>query len=171
MRKVFFVVLILKAGIVTAQSAEDKAFEHSKGTWKFPIDKITGIDTVPDVIRFFSDPSFSIIIKTDTATNVYSLQPGIVRMVTMIGDVNAVIVSQGTYFLAYSNLENVAVKKGDTIAEGQVIGKLAMEEEGRYELEFGLSHGDKTDKKAQLWFCKDFRDLLKLKNIKAYRAR
>ena len=146
---------------MAGQISVDNAFERTKGTWRCPIDKIKKIDTQ------LSSPGFNIAcfprgltIQSDSCVYAYFVQPGQVVVVTTIGSGHVIIIKQGTYYLAYSGLDKINVKKGDKVVAGQLIGQLAEVDEDVFELELILNKGDKSEKHIDRWFCSDFQKLI-----------
>lgn len=64
-------------------------------------------------------------IETTPNAEVKAVYPGRVAVKQFIpGFDNVILVSHGNYYTAYSNLEITQVSKGQTIAQGQVVGRL-----------------------------------------------
>jgi murein DD-endopeptidase MepM/ murein hydrolase activator NlpD len=61
--------------------------------------------------------------------NAKSVFEGEVESVFNIGDIKAVMIRHGKYFTIYSNLSSVNVAKGTHVKTGQVIGKVAVDED------------------------------------------
>ena len=68
--------------------------------------------------------SKSIIFLSDDNEPVKSIHDGRVVLVNSYDDLNMIIIKYGQYFLAYSNLTNPKIQKGDWVLSGTVIGFL-----------------------------------------------
>lgn len=107
-------------------------FKKNKGILPWPVDK--GIP----ILHFGNNQlqSGSIInvtgttIATDIGSNVKAIFDGVVSSVVFIEDMQVIIVQHGEYFSTYSNLGSVAVKTGQNVKTGQVIGKAAANLDG-----------------------------------------
>jgi len=127
-------------------------FEASKGTWQLPISSVQKIDSmgtdcysIPAVMPY-------IFITSNSASVVRSIQSGTVIGAINICDSYLVVVQNGDYYLAYSGLSRILVKKGDSVSVGSELGKLGKNEtENRFELALQLMKGaDQIDIKP--WF-------------------
>ncbi|MFM6924111.1 MAG: murein hydrolase activator EnvC family protein [Ferruginibacter sp.] len=107
-------------------------FKKNKGILPWPVDK--GIP----ILHFGNNQlqSGTIInvtgttIATDIGSNVKAIFDGVVSSVVFIEDMQVIIVQHGEYFSTYSNLGSVAVKTGQNVKTGQVIGKAAANLDG-----------------------------------------
>jgi septal ring factor EnvC (AmiA/AmiB activator) len=104
--------------------------------------------------------NYFLTIKSDSGASAKFVQSGQVTLVTQIGDLFAIIVKQGDYFLTYCGVTITQVKKGDIVHQGQLIGPLGELQESVYGLEIGLSNGNKPQKRVHLWFNKSFQSFL-----------
>lgn len=66
---------------------------------------------------------------------------------------NMVIVRHGNYSTVYANLEEIKVKKGQSIKKGHILGKIIPEEGGKATLHFELWK-DKTKQNPESWLVK-----------------
>lgn len=73
---------------------------------------------------------------------------------TLEGYQNVVIVRHGTFLTVYGNLEQVSVRKGQTVKIGEVLGTVFMDEEdGKSALHFRVMNGQ-TPENPQSWMVK-----------------
>jgi murein hydrolase activator len=77
----------------------------------------------------------------------------VVENVVEIEGMYVVIASCKNIYFGYSNLEEVFVKKGDSIKTGTPVGTVSMDETGNYTLLFLLQVGEK-ETNPQYWFTK-----------------
>lgn len=108
-------------------------FENNKGSLPWPVDRgyiIMGYGNqkMPDIGIVIDNPG--ITIGSDVGTSVKALFDGEVSSVTNIDNMQLVIIKHGRYFTAYSNLSGVNVSRGQEVHTGQVIGKVAANDEG-----------------------------------------
>jgi septal ring factor EnvC (AmiA/AmiB activator) len=82
-----------------------------------------------------------ITIATAADVPVKAVFDGQVLDVTAIGSAQAVIITHGRYYTAYSNLSSVSVTKGQQVQSGQVVGKVAENKDGKGDIEFVISNG------------------------------
>ncbi len=71
-----------------------------------------------------------ITIGSDIGNSVKAVFDGEVSSVTNIDNMQLVVVKHGAYFTTYSNLSNVTVSRGQSVRTGQVLGKVAANDEG-----------------------------------------
>lgn len=71
-----------------------------------------------------------ITIGSDIGSSVKALFDGEVASVTNIDDMQLVVIKHGAYFTTYSNLSGVNVSRGQNVHTGQVLGKVAPNDEG-----------------------------------------
>lgn len=69
------------------------------------------------------------ICTAQAGVNVKSVFDGEVVAVFNVGEAKAVMVRHGKYFTVYSNLSTATVAKGHTVKTGQVLGKVALDED------------------------------------------
>ena len=70
------------------------------------------------------------ICTPQSGVNVKSVFDGEVVAVFNVGDTKAIMLRHGKYFTVYSNLSSVGAAKGNSVKTGQVIGKVAVDEDG-----------------------------------------
>ena len=78
-----------------------------------------------------------------------SVAEGRVTAVIISENIRAVIIKHGRYFSVYSNLEDVTVVKGQSIAEYQMIGSI-------------MTQDDKTILHFELWLMSDEKETIEL---------
>ncbi|MEY2904656.1 MAG: hypothetical protein RJA52_672 [Bacteroidota bacterium] len=114
------------------KSLESDNFESFKGKLPWPVSN----GRVTKNFGKQSHPSFKslqienngIDIITKTNPNIYCVANGKVVSVNYIpGYLYTIIVQHGSFFTVYSNLFSSNVKKGETVAEGQVLGVLDIQ--------------------------------------------
>jgi murein hydrolase activator len=108
-----------------------------------------GIQKVPGT-RLVTDNKF-LTFETEPGKSVKAVFDGEVTLITYIGDVQAVIIRHGKYFTSYSNLASVSVIKGQQVKTGQVIGKVAENDDNVGELEFGISDDANKNFDPEKW--------------------
>jgi hypothetical protein len=75
----------------------------------------------------------------------------LVENVVKVEDMYVVISSCKKIYFGYSNLEEVFVKKGDSIKTGMPLGTISIDETGNYSLLFLLQVAEK-EKNPAYWF-------------------
>ncbi len=88
-----------------------------------------------------------------------SCYDAVVENVVEVEGMYVVIASCKKIYFGYSNLEDVFVKKGDSIKAGTPVGTISMDETGNYSLLFLLQVGEKGTN-PQYWFTNEQRWLL-----------
>lgn len=129
--------VLLNAGNI----ALNESFIKNKGSLPWPVDK-GGM-----IMHFGTNklPSGSTIVvtgltvATDIGSNVKAVFDGVVSYVAFIEDMEVVIIQHGKYFSTYSNLGSVAVKSGQNVKTGQVIGTAAANLDGIGAIDFYIS--------------------------------
>jgi septal ring factor EnvC (AmiA/AmiB activator) len=81
-----------------------------------------------------------ITIGSDIGTPVKALFDGEVSSVTNIDNMQLVVLKHGAYFTTYSNLSGVGVSRGQSIRTGQVLGKVAPNDEGTGSIDLIISN-------------------------------
>ena len=81
-----------------------------------------------------------ITIGTDIGSSVKALFDGEVASVTNIDDMQLVVLKHGAYFTTYSNLSGVNVSRGQNVHTGQVLGKVAPNDEGLGSIDLIISN-------------------------------
>ncbi|MCB9252163.1 MAG: peptidoglycan DD-metalloendopeptidase family protein [Flavobacteriales bacterium] len=95
--------------------------------------------TLPDVTVINNGVNISAL----NGSSVKSVFPGSVSAILQIpGMKNTVLIKHGEYFTVYAKLEEVNVKKGDTVKSGETIGKIVTDTDGKTELHFEIWKGN-----------------------------
>lgn len=106
-----------------------KTFAQSQGQLSWPVAsgkvvKYFGTQPHP-TLKKIKIVNNGIDIQTNNAAKVYAIYKGKVAGTQYIpGYQNMVIIQHGNYYTVYSNLEEIYVKRGDTINNQEVIGRL-----------------------------------------------
>ena len=104
-----------------------------------------------------SIPFYGIVFISDKPTEVYSVAEGKVAAVFTIGEIKAVIIKYGDYYLTYSGLEDCYVNKNDFVYSSSKIGRLRKIYEDTYELEFLAYFKSKEIESIEDWFNPDLK--------------
>jgi murein hydrolase activator len=91
-----------------------------------------------------------ITIGSDIGTSVKALFDGEVSSVTNIENMQVVILKHGAYFTTYSNLSGVNLSRGQSIHTGQVLGKVAPNDEGVGSIDLIISN-EKGNLNPETW--------------------
>ena len=91
-----------------------------------------------------------ITIGSDIGSAVKALFDGEVASVTNIDDMQLVVLKHGAYFTTYSNLSGVSVSRGQNVRTGQVLGKVAVNEEGVGSIDLIISN-EKSNLNPEGW--------------------
>ena len=123
------------SGSAAATSASTSGFASMKGTLPRPVSgsfRVTSpfgrhaLPELPDVM--YDNPGID--AQVDAGANALAVYSGKVSGVYMIpGYSTVVIVNHGNYYTVYGNIASPAVKVGDTIKQGQALGRLSAAEE------------------------------------------
>jgi hypothetical protein len=120
-------------------------FEKLKGKLTWPVDNIKEIITYQQRLENRRNcyhccaPTPSLTIKSDSPTTVKASAEGQVRAAFDVEGVWSVMIKSGNYFMVYTNLNKVLVKKGDTVQQNQPIGQINIpNDENLFELELML---------------------------------
>ncbi len=147
-----------KPEVLAAAKEKDKmeiassGFEQRKGKLPWPVTRgyITrqfGTQPHP-TLQGIKISNNGIDIRTDKSSEVYAVFEGSVVGTQFVpGYQNMVIVQHGIYYTVYSNLEELAVKRGDFIAARQIIGKVSAD---KPEVHFEVWH-EKERLNPVLW--------------------
>ncbi|MEP7141550.1 MAG: peptidoglycan DD-metalloendopeptidase family protein [Ferruginibacter sp.] len=102
-----------------------------------------------DVIGIIIDNP-GITIGSDIGTSVKVLFDGEVSSVTNIDNMQLVVLKHGAYFTTYSNLSGVTVSRGQTVHTGQVLGRVAPNDEGIGSIDLIISN-EKGNLNPETW--------------------
>lgn len=132
-----------------AATALSKNFSQNKGRLPWPVGN--GL-----VTRFFGTQNHPVLKKIQVTNNGIDIQTSDQAIVSSVfeGEVSAlqfipgnnymVIIRHGDYFTVYSNLEEVAVKRGEKVKINSPIGKVGVDRiTTQSELHFEIWHGKK----------------------------
>jgi len=110
-----------------ADIAMSDNFEKNRGHLPWPMDagNVSMHYGLQNYVKGITYNNQGITIEANPGTTVKAVFEGEVQSVFNVGEVNAVMVRHGKYFTTYSNLESVAVTKGEQIRTGQIIGKVS----------------------------------------------
>ena len=134
----------LKYSITTEAKIVGKSFYANKGKLPWPVEEgivIQNFGTqVHPVVRTTKIKSNGITIATNQAADARSIFEGIVMTVLSYKGSNpTVLVQHGNYITAYTNLESVYVKKGQSLRPKEKIGKVFTNPNtGKTELKFSI---------------------------------
>jgi len=70
--------------------------------------------------------------------------------VTNIDNMQLVVLKHGAYFTTYSNLSGVSVSRGQTVRTGQVLGRVAPNDEGAGSIDLIISN-EKGNLNPETW--------------------
>jgi septal ring factor EnvC (AmiA/AmiB activator) len=107
-------------------------FESNRGGLPWPVSKgyiimNFGDNVIPPKLHV-DNPGLT--IGSDIGTPVKAIFDGEVSSVTDIEDMQVVILKHGRYFSTYSNLTGVNLSRGQMVHTGQVLGRVAANDEG-----------------------------------------
>jgi murein hydrolase activator len=119
------------------------SFSGNKGRLPFPVDGgyITagfGEQNIPGTKIKFINPGVS--IEGEIGAPVKAIFEGEVSAIAVEGaGTFTIYIRHGKYISTYSNVQNITVNKGDKVTLGQMIGKMATNDEGNGGIEFLIS--------------------------------
>jgi septal ring factor EnvC (AmiA/AmiB activator) len=148
-------ISVRQESILLGNDAEVKLnanFISNKGTLPWPVDKGYMIMRFGpqklDIGVVVDNPG--ITIGSEIGTSVKALFDGEVSSVTNIENMQVVIVKHGAYFTTYSNLSGVHLSRGQDIRTGQVVGKVAPNDEGIGSIDLIISN-EKSNLNPEGW--------------------
>ena len=148
-------ISVRQESILLANDAEVKLnanFISNKGTLPWPVDKGYMIMRFGpqklDIGVTVDNPG--ITIGSEIGTSVKALFEGEVSSVTNIENRQVVMVRHGAYFTTYSNLSGVHLSRGQDIRTGQVVGKVAPNDEGIGSIDLIISN-EKSNLNPEGW--------------------
>ena len=111
----------------------NSGFENNRMKLPWPVDQGTvcihfGLYQVGDTKLKGENPGIT-ICTPQPGNSVKSVFDGEVFSVFNIGDTKTVMIRHGKYFTVYSNLSSISVSKGASVKTGQLLGKVAADEE------------------------------------------
>lgn len=108
------------------------SFENNKGSLPWPVERgyvLVRYGTQKlDIGVTIDNPG--ITIGSDIGSPVKAIFDGEVSSVSNIDNMQVVIIKHGRYFSTYSNLSGVNLSRGQSVRTGQVIGRVAANDEG-----------------------------------------
>ena len=125
-----------------------------------PLDNVTNISLHKNVnLRLSIACRFSYAIEfiSNKPSEVYSVAEGKVAAVFTIGEIKAVIIKYGDYYLTYSGLEDSYVNKNDFVYSNSKIGRLRKTYDDKYELKFLVHFKYKEIESIEDWFNHDLK--------------
>ncbi|MHC1730971.1 MAG: murein hydrolase activator EnvC [Bacteroidales bacterium] len=136
------------------------SFGENRGRLPWPVEKgiVTGhfgLQRHP-VLKNVTEDNIGIEITSSGATRARSVFKGeVVRVFAISGANMAVIVRHGKYLTVYQNLVNVKVKAGDSVATGQELGDVYLDngDGGKSVLKF-MVYEEKKKLDPELWLTK-----------------
>ncbi len=127
-------------------------FISNKGALPWPVDKGYMIMRFGpqklDIGVTVDNPG--ITIGSEIGTSVKALFDGEVSSVTNIENMQVVIIKHGAYFSTYSNLSGVHLARGQNIRTGQIVGKVAPNDEGIGSIDLIISN-EKSNLNPEGW--------------------
>ena len=126
---------VKQESVLLASDADVKLnndIKRDRGSLPWPVDKgylIMGFgpNELPGKI-IVDNPGLT--IGSDIGAPVKAIFDGEVSSVTTIEDMQVVILKHGKYFSTYSNLSGVTVSRGQNVHTGEVLGRVAANDEG-----------------------------------------
>jgi septal ring factor EnvC (AmiA/AmiB activator) len=132
----------LNASFISNRGSLPWPVEKSYMMMKFGLQKLEGVGVIVD------NPG--ITIGCEIGTSVKALFDGEVSSVTNIENMQVVILKHGAYFTTYSNLSGVNVARGQAIHTGQVLGKVAPNDEGTGSIDLIISN-ERGNVNPEIW--------------------
>ncbi len=148
-------ISVRQESILLGNDAEVKLnanFISNKGSLPWPVDKGYMIMRFGpqklDIGVTVDNPG--ITIGSEIGTSVKALFDGEVSSVTNIENMQVVIIKHGAYFSTYSNLSGVHLSRGQNIHTGQIVGKVAPNDEGIGSIDLIISN-EKSNLNPEGW--------------------
>lgn len=128
-------------------------FIRNRGSLPWPVDRgyvimPFGPSTLPGKI-IVDNPGLT--IGSDVGTSVKSIFDGEVSSITNIESMQVVVIKHGTYFSAYSNLNGVTVSRGQVVHTGQVIGRVAINDDGIGSMDLIITNERSINQNPESW--------------------
>lgn len=129
------------------------SFISNRGSLPWPVEKgymimRFGPQKLPDIGVTVDNPG--VTLGSEIGTPVKALFEGEVSSVTNIENMQVVIIKHGGYFTTYSNLSGVSVSRGQNVRTGQVIGRVAPNDEGIGSIDLIISN-EKSNLNPESW--------------------
>jgi septal ring factor EnvC (AmiA/AmiB activator) len=148
-------VSVRQESILLGNDAEVKLnanFVGNRGALPWPVDKGYMIMRFGpqklDIGVTVDNPG--ITIGSEIGASVKALFDGEVSSVTNIENMQVVILKHGSYFTTYSNLSGVHLARGQNVQTGQVVGKVAPNDEGIGSIDLIISN-EKSNLNPEGW--------------------
>lgn len=140
--------ILLNAGDIELNNK----FEANRGSLPWPVDKGVvlmhfGLNHLESGTEVRTE---CVTISSEIGAPVKSVFNGVVSVVTVVEDMQVVILQHGKYFTTYSNLSGVTVRSGQEITTGQVLGKVASNIDGIGAIDFFMSN-EKANFNPESW--------------------
>lgn len=140
--------ILLNAGNIELNNK----FEANRGSLPWPVDKGVvlmhfGLNHLESGTEVRTE---CVTISSEIGAPVKSVFNGVVSVVTVVEDMQVVILQHGKYFTTYSNLSGVTVRSGQEITTGQVLGKVASNIDGIGAIDFFMSN-EKANFNPESW--------------------
>lgn len=138
-------------------SAEDiklnADFIRNKSSLPWPVDKgyvimSFGPQKIPPNLTV-DNPGLT--IGSDVGTPVKAIFDGEVSGITSIESMQVVVIKHGTYFSAYSNINGVTVSRGQAVHTGQVIGRVAVNDDGIGSMDLIITNEKSVNQDPERW--------------------
>jgi len=129
-------------------------FENNKGKLPWPVDQgfiavHFGNYQVPNTNLKGYMPGLEISLPI--GSSVKSVAEGTVSAVFDLGNAQTVVIRHGKYFTAYSNMNAIAVNKGDNVKAGTFLGKAASGDDGDGQIIFMVSNDKDVNLNPESW--------------------
>ncbi|NAW51513.1 peptidoglycan DD-metalloendopeptidase family protein [Elizabethkingia argentiflava] len=129
----------------TSIMPSSSAFADNRGRLPFPVrGQIThrfGRQSHP-IFKNIQEDNSGIKIAVAPGTIAKAVFQGVVSKILYVGGSKTVMVRHGSYFTIYSNLSSVLVSQNQNVSAGTPIGKVEMDLDGSYTMEFQIWNGN-----------------------------
>jgi septal ring factor EnvC (AmiA/AmiB activator) len=147
---------VKRESVLLASDADVKlnaSFESNRGSLPWPVDRGLviqeyGVHKFADLNVVVDNPG--ITLQADIGTPVKAVFEGEVSSVSNIENMQVVILKHGRYFSTYSNLTGVNISRGQAIRTGQVLGRVAANDEGLGSIDVIISN-EKGNMNPESW--------------------
>lgn len=137
---------VKRESVLLASDADVKlnaSFESNRGSLPWPVDR--GFVSMGYDRQHLADIDIDVVnpgitIQSDIGSPVKAVFEGEVSSVTNIDNMQVVILKHGRYFSTYSNLTGVNLQRGQQIRTGQVLGRVAANDEGEGSIDLIISN-------------------------------
>jgi murein hydrolase activator len=144
-----------QASVLLATEADvtlNASFERNRGNLPWPVSSgytllHFGSNKLDNKVEINSQ---GLSIGCDIGTPVKAIFDGEVMLVNSYDDVQMVVIKHGKYFTGYSNINGVAVSKGQSVKVGQVIGRSAANLDGVGAVDLQISN-EQAEMNPEAW--------------------